>query len=415
MPKHRLTAAYHGRQHLETHPRVPADRSAPPLADARFPVLVVHNAYQQRGGEDAVVEAEVELLRRHGHAVTLYQRSNDEVAGQSRLSLAAQSLWSTRTTREFRALLQQQRPGIVHVHNTLPLVSPSVYWAAAEAGVPVVQTLHNFRLLCPQALMLRDNRICEDCVGRPPWRAVLHRCYRGSAAQSAVVASTVQVHRWLGTWRHKVARYIALNEFCRQKFIEGGLPAERLVVKPNFVDLAAPPSGPRSGFLFVGRMSVEKGIQTLAEAAALLPTAVSVRAIGAGPLAPLLANSAAVEMLGELSSAEVLAEMTRSCALVIPSIWYENFPRTVVEAFACGLPVIASRIGALSTLIEHGQTGLLFEPGNPQDLVSKLHWAQANAEAMLWMGANARRYYERTLSGDINYAMLIDIYRQATE
>ncbi|MFY9509561.1 MAG: glycosyltransferase family 4 protein [Rubrivivax sp.] len=373
----------------------------------------MHNTYQQRGGEDAVVEAEAELLRKHGHAVTLYRRSNDEVAGQSRLSLAAQSLWSTRTRHEIAALLQQQRPSIVHVHNTLPLVSPSVYWAAAHAGVPVVQTLHNYRLLCPQALMLRDNRVCEDCVGHLPWRAVRHRCYRGSATQSAVVAGTVQLHRWLGTWQHKVARYIALNEFSRQKFIDGGLPAERICVKPNFVDLPPPEAQPRSGFLFVGRMSVEKGIETLVAATRLLPSNLLLRAIGDGPLAGLLRETGRVELLGQKAHDEVGAEMARTTALVMPSIWYEPFGLVVIEAFASSLPVIASRIGAPATLVDDGKTGLLFEPGNAADLAEKIAWAQGHPEAMAAMGRQARATYEQRFTADINYRHMTDIYAQA--
>ena len=183
------------------------------LFRSTYPVLVVHNAYQQRGGDDAVVAAEVDLLRRHGHTVHTYFRHNDEVKGSSRAALAAGTLWSRSAYRDVAELIRKHQPRVMHVHNTLPLISPAVYWAAARAGVPVVQTLHNFRLVCPQALMLREQRVCEDCVGRIPWRAVVHSCYRESAVQSAVVAGMLQTHRWLGTWRTRVARYVALNDF----------------------------------------------------------------------------------------------------------------------------------------------------------------------------------------------------------
>lgn len=376
-------------------------------------ILLVHNAYQQRGGEDAVVEAEAALLQAHGHAVMRYERHNDELVGHGRLSAAADALWSTRTFREVQTLCRQWRPDIVHAHNTFPLVSPSLYWAADRARVPVVQTLHNFRLVCPQALMLRENKVCEDCVGRVPWRAVVHRCYRNSAPQSAVVAGTVQLHRWLGSWRDKVDRYIALNEFCRQKFIEGGLPAERISVKPNFVDVPPPPQLPRSGFLFVGRMSVEKGVATLAAAMAATPAGTMLRAIGEGPDSASLNGAAGIQVLGARLPSDVLNEMTRCLALVVPSIWYENFPRTVVEAFACGAAVIASRIGALATLVEHGNTGLLFDPGSPHDLARQMAWAQAHPAEMAGMGARARDHYERELTAEINYGKLMEIYRLA--
>jgi glycosyltransferase involved in cell wall biosynthesis len=376
-------------------------------------VLLVHNAYQQRGGEDAVVEAEAALLREHGHEVMLYTRHNDEVQGASRLALARDTLWSPRTGRDLQALISQHRPDVVHVHNSFPLVSPSVYWAAARAGLPVVQTLHNFRLLCPQALLLREGRLCEDCVGRVPWRAVQHGCYRGSAVQSAAVAGMLQLHRGLGTWQRKVTLYIALNAFCRDKFIEGGLPGERIRIKPNFVDLPAPAPHPREGFLFVGRFSLEKGLAVLAQALALAPPGTAVHAAGSGPDAPLLEGAPGVHPLGPLPPAAVYAQMARRRALVLPSIWYENFPRTLVEAFANGLPVIASRLGAMATLVEDGVTGLLFQPGDAADLAAKLAWADAHPAEMQRMGDRARRHYEAELTGPANLRQLQAIYSEA--
>jgi glycosyltransferase involved in cell wall biosynthesis len=217
------------------------------------------------------------------------------------------------------------------------------------------------------------------------------------------------LHRGLGTYQNKVARYIALNEFCRSKFIEGGLPAERVVVKPNFVDFAAPQSGPRAGLLFVGRLSVEKGVATLAQAMARLSDA-ALRVAGDGPEAALLDGVAGVTCLGSLPSQTVRQEMGRAIALVVPSIWYENFPRTIVESFACGLPVIASRIGALSDIVSDGETGMLFEPGNPRDLADKMAWAQSHPEQMAAMGCRARAQYEAEFSAEVNYQRLMDIY-----
>ena len=376
-------------------------------------VLLVHNAYQQYGGEDAVVEAEEALLRHHGHAVLRYERHNDDVTGRSRAQLAADVVWSARTTADFARLVQEFRPDIVHVHNTLPLVSPSIYWAARGSRLPVVQTLHNFRLICPQAMLLRDGRICEDCVGKVPWRAVVHRCYRDSAVQSAAVAATVQLHRLAGTWREKVSIYIALNEFCRDKFVEGGLPAERIRIKPNFVDLPPPAPSPRRGFLFVGRLSKEKGIGVLAQAVRAQGAPEPVRVAGTGAEQVQLEALGGVELLGPLSAAAVYAQMAGASALVLPSVWYENFPRTLVEAYANGLPVIASRLGALATLVRDGETGLLFAPGDADDLARKLAWAAAHPGQMARMGEAARRHYEQHLTAPINYRLLSDIYVEA--
>lgn len=379
-------------------------------------ILIVHNAYQHRGGEDAVVEAETALLRAHGHAVEVYTRSNDDVDGLSPLSLARQTLWSGRTARELAQVIGRFRPDVVHAHNTFPLISPSLYWAAARAGVPVVQTLHNFRLMCLNALFLREGRVCEDCMGHLPWRGVARACYRDSRAASGVLAGMLMLHRGLGTYRHKVARYIALNEFCRGKFIEGGLPAERVVVKPNFVDWKEEGSGFKGqgskgepGLLFVGRLSVEKGVAVLGAAMGLLP-GVCLRVAGDGPQAGLLDGVAGVTRLGSLPSAAVQAEMAQALALVVPSVWYENFPRTIVEAFACGLPVIASRIGALADIVRDGQTGLLFEPGDARDLAGKMAWARENPQRMAAMGAAGRAQYEAEFSPEVNYRRLMEIY-----
>lgn len=372
-------------------------------------ILFVHNAYQHRGGEDSVVEAEIALLRSHGHAVETCFRSNDEVGGMPPLALARQTLWSDRTSRDLAGFVRRFQPDVIHAHNTFPLISPSLYWAADRAGVPMVQTLHNFRLMCLNALFMREGTVCEDCMGRLPWRGVARACYRGSHAASAALAGMLTLHRGLGTYRSKVARYIALNEFCRGKFIEGGLPPERVVVKPNFVDFDMPEPVARAGLLFVGRLSVEKGVATLAQAMAMLPDA-KLRVAGDGPEAGLLDRVAGVTRLGSLPGEAVCQEMSRAAALVVPSIWYENFPRTIVEAFACGLPVIASRIGALADIVRDGETGLLSEPGNPRDLADKAAWALAHPEQMAAMGRNARAQYEAEFSAEVNYRRLMEIY-----
>lgn len=372
-------------------------------------ILVAHNAYQQRGGEDSVVEAEIALLRYHNHEVATYFRHNDDIGGVSRTAVARQTLWSSRTTRDLSELVHRFRPDIIHSHNTFPLISPSLYWAAAQASVPVVQTLHNFRLMCLNGLFLRDGQVCEDCLGHLPWRGVARKCYRNSRAASGALAGMLTLHWGMGTYRHKVARYIALNDFCRRKFIEGGMPAERIVVKPNFVNFPASKALPRQGLLFVGRLSVEKGVATLASAAGLLPNA-HLQVAGEGPEAALLDGVDGIARLGNLSGAAVQQAMNSAVALVVPSIWYENFPRTIVEAFACGLPVIASRIGALADLVCDRKTGLLFEPGNPRDLASKMAWALANPERMAEMGRMARAQYEEQFSADENYRMLMRIY-----
>ncbi|MFM7482627.1 MAG: glycosyltransferase, partial [Burkholderiaceae bacterium] len=235
----------------------------------------------------------------------MYRRDNAELNTLSRWRAAIDSLWSRQTVTEVGRLLRRFKPHLIHAHNTFPLISPSLYSVAEHYGVPVVQTLHNFRLLCPQAMLMRDNRSCDDCVGRWPWRAVLHRCYRSSLTQSAVSASTQSLHRALGTWRNRVRRYIVLNQMCREIFIRGGLPADKLCIKPNFVDASALPAAPsfapdkhtprlvepkRSGGVFIGRLSPEKGLLTLAQAIQQRPVT-RIAVCGSGPLQAMVEQS----------------------------------------------------------------------------------------------------------------------------
>ena len=375
-------------------------------------ILFVHNAYQQRGGEDSVVDDEIQLLRDHGHAVELYRRGNHDIESMGKLALARDTLWSTQTQRQVDTVLDGFRPDVIHTHNTFPLISPSLYWAAARRHVPVVQTLHNFRLLCPQAMLLRQGKVCEDCVGKQPWRGVVRRCYRSSLPQSTVLAAMLVLHRGLRTYAHKVNRYIALNDFCRDVFVRGGLPRERVCVKPNFVADPGVSTAMRSGFLYVGRLSKEKGIGTLADALAGEP-GLMCEVIGTGPEEAKLQHVKGAKLAGWQQAPYITEQMKSSLALVMPSLWYENFPRTLVEAFACGLPVIASRLGAMAALIRDGETGLLFNPGDERDFAAKLKWAQGHPEEMHRMGDAARREYESNYTPQKNIEMLLAIYRDA--
>lgn len=358
------------------------------------------------------MEAEIDMLSRHGHSVELFLRENYTLHKMSSANAAVHAIWSVEAERAFEALVRSFKPDVVHAHNTFPLISPAIYWVASRLHVPVVQTLHNFRLLCPQAMFLRDGKVCEDCLGKVPWRGAVRGCYRDSKLQSTVLAGMLTLHRAIGTWQNKVTRYIALNEFCRGKFIEGGLPAERIVVKPNYVDFEAPVSESRSDFLFVGRLSAEKGIAVLVDAAKTLADS-SISVAGSGPDAARLENVKGITALGEVGIKSIQTEMGRAIALVLPSICYESFPRTLVEAFASCLPVIASRLGALAELVTEGVTGLLFEPGDSRDLAKKILWAQQHPDQMAEMGRNARALYEATYTAERNYQQLIAIYDSA--
>lgn len=378
-------------------------------------VLIAHNYYQQAGGEDAVVAEELALLQRNNVTVELYAKNNQIIDSMPRLRLAADTLWSRNSVKEILAKIENFAPDIIHTHNTFPLISPSLYYAAAEYNIPVVQTLHNFRLFCAQAMFMRDGKVCEDCLGKLPWRGVMRGCYRGSKTQSAVVVGMQGLHRMLGTYQHKVTRYIALNQFCSDKFVEAGLPSSRMTIKPNFIDLpTSSEAQQRHGGLFVGRLSTEKGLATLAEAAAIYPQA-HIDIIGSGPQQAMLEGRPNLVLHGWQAPPAIYQHMHRAAYLVMPSIWYENFPRTLVEAFACGLPVIASRMGAMAELIHDEYTGLLFDPGDPNDLANKLKWADSHPEAMQKMGIEARWEYEHKYTSAINFKQLIAIYEDAIQ
>ncbi len=385
--------------------------------DGGVRVLLAHNFYQQAGGEDAVVENERALLASHGHEVRLCCVSNDGIDGAWRtLQVAWRAPYSHEGRERVERAIADFAPHLVHVHNFFPLLTPSVYDACRQARVPVVQTLHNYRAICAAALLMRNGRPCQDCVGGSSYPAVLHRCYRNSRLGSLAVARMVDVHRRRGTWRTKVDRFIALTEFAKGKFVEAGFPAQRISVKPNFVAERrgnAAGGGARRGALFVGRLSPEKGIDTLLEAWRSLD--VPLRVIGDGPLLEGLRNAALpnVSSLGRMAPDAVAAEMERAQFLVLPSLCYENFPLTIAEAFCRGLPVIASRLGALEEIVEEGVTGLHFAPGEAGGLAAKVRWAAEHPEEMRRMGLSARRVYERRYSAEVNYRLLSAIYREA--
>jgi glycosyltransferase involved in cell wall biosynthesis len=382
-------------------------------------LLAVHNYYQQAGGEDAVFEAETQLMEDHGHRVIRYTAHNDQVWQLSAPRLAGKTIWNAAVHHDLVRLLKQERPDIVHVHNTLPLISPSVYYAARTVGVPVVQTLHNYRLLCPSALLFRDGHLCEDCLHRAvPTPGVRHRCYRGSRSASAAVAAMLTIHRAIGTWRRDVDRFIALTEFAREKFVAGGLAPEKIMVKPNFTRDPETRAGGGTYALFVGRLSPEKGYRVLLESWPRLAARIPLVVIGDGPGTDEVACAAAqaqagVQLLGRRSAAEVRSAMAAARFLVFPSLWYETFGLTIIEAYAVGIPVIASKLGAMSTLVQHGHTGLHFRPGDPDDLVRQVEWALAHPAEMDQMGKNARLTYEAHYTPERNYAMLMDVYKLA--
>jgi glycosyltransferase involved in cell wall biosynthesis len=380
-------------------------------------ILMVHNFYQRRGGEDRCFETEIDLLEAHGHQVTRYILHNDIIKGMHAIQIGLKTLWNQQTYRELRALIRQKRPDVVHFQNTFPLVSPAAYYAAHQENKPVIQTLQNYRLLCPGATFYRNGRTCEDCLGkRVAWPGVVHGCYRQNKLASSTVALMLTGHHLLRTWTNLVDRYIAVTNFNREKLIQGGLPAEKIVIKPNFI-YPDPGAGTysRPEAIFVGRLTPEKGVATLLSAWKILNGKTPLKIVGEGPLETEVcaAQKAGlkVEWLGQIRPEEVLHLMKGSNFLVFPSEWYEGFPRTIVEAFACGLPVIGSQLGSMSEIIENYRTGLFFQPGNAGHLADRVEWALSHPQQLELMRLEARCEFEAKYSAEQNYQILMEIYQ----
>ena len=390
-------------------------------------VLILHNRYRQHGGEDAVAEAETDLLRSRGVEVLRLDADNDadpRVDLKGALGLALNSHWSNESYRGVREICREFRPDIAHVHNFWLRLTPSVHAACHDAGVPTVQTLHNYRLFCASAQFHRDGHRCEDCLGRVPWRGVVRRCYKDSFLASAAAARMIVSNRMRGTWTNGVDMFIALSEHSRRLFVEGGIPDERIRIKPNFVTDAVrnriPPSR-SADFLCVGRLSEEKGVDRLlfAWAAAALPAPARLLVVGDGPERAKLEQQAAqlgisptVFFLGSRPLAEVLPLYGRARAVALFSLFHECFPRTLVEAMSAARPVVASNAAGLDELVS-SDIGLQFDPQDTPACAHALRRIYNEPDLADSMGSAARARYLRHYTPDRNFQMLMDIYQSA--
>jgi glycosyltransferase involved in cell wall biosynthesis len=382
-------------------------------------ILILHNRYKIVGGEEGVVSAEHALLEASGHTVQVFELSSDQITGAwGKVNAAISGIYSIDSKQKVSVAIAQFKPDIVHVHNFFPLLSPSIYDACLAANIPVVQTLHNYRLICPKAMPFRDGNVCEDCFDQTvPWAGVLHGCYRNSRLQSAAVAAMLGFHRLQGTWHQRVDAYIVLSAFQKRIFVQAGLPEDRFFIKPNFAFAHEPPkNSERENFaLFVGRLAEEKGVSVLLDAYRQGHLTMPLKIVGDGPLRQTLEKQVAelphVTFLGRQNAKVVAQMMQKAQFLVFPSIWYEGFPLTIAEAYACKLPVIASNLGTMSEIVLDEVTGLHFEAGNSTDLAHKMKWAIAHPETLTSMGESAHQIYQTHYTPEINYQQLIQIYK----
>lgn len=379
-------------------------------------ILIVQNHYLNFAGDDVVVANESSLLSAKGHEVSLWSVHNKDLTTlRSHIHTALNLTYSRQSKARLSRHIAEFRPDVMHCHNLFPRITVSAYDAAAEAGIPIVQTLHDFRAVCcVNGFLYRNGRICELCVAGSSYWGAWHRCYRNSWVGSLVTAHALDRQRRAGTLQQRVGCFIALSEPSRRQFIAAGVPEERIVVKPNFMsDPGIPPAVSRHGALFVGRLSPEKGLHTLVKAWEGIEYPLHI--LGGGPLRLSLSADLSrwISVLGHRPHAEVGPAMRRAQFLVMPSEYIEGFPMVIVEAFANGLPVIASRLGTMADVIEDGVTGLHFTVGDPDDLAAKVAWAITHSDRMAEMGSAARRVYEKRFSEEPNYQALLAIYRDA--
>jgi len=379
-------------------------------------ILVGHNYYQQAGGEDAVFRSQVAMLKSFGHEVCLYERHNDEIKPDifSKISHAATLRWSQSSYDQMRSLLRSFKPDIVHFHNTFYVMTPAVFYACKDEGVPVVVSLHNFRLMCINGLFFRDGKSCEDCLQGPSIPGIIHRCYRGSMLFSALAADMTDYHWRRKTWENVVDRFIVATEFSKSKYVQAGISSEKIMVLPHFVEEPSHHASSKEEYaLYAGRLSQEKGVDLLLKAWEQIKD-IPLYIVGGGPKQKEMEDFikikglANVKMLGFLESAEYTKILAQAKFLVVPSVCYENFPRVVVEAYACGVPVLANRLGTMEEIVEEGMTGMLFS--GAQDLAAKAREIVKDKNKYAQLSANTRQAYEKKYTSQRHYEQLIGIY-----
>lgn len=389
-------------------------------------ILQVHNRYKFKGGEDVVCDQEYELLQNRGVEVDRFIVDNKEQLDN--IWALAKLVVTTHYSRKSRDViyqkLQESSYNILHVHNFFPLLTPSIFDASTELGVPSVLTLHNYRLLYPNGLLLNEGKIDERTIAGSAYRCVPDAVYRGSVFQTAVVAHMIEYHRRQGTWNNKVTRFIALSKFARSKFIEGGLPAEKIEVKPNFVEdhLEKTKSGEinldrQQFYLYVGRISSEKGIETLLQAWKRLPEEIPLYIIGEGPLAERLQkiyrSHDNIRWFGAQPREYIFEYLKHARGLIFPSECYEGSPLTILEAFSMGTPVISSDIGSQAEIVDGEINGLQFETGNAEDLAETIINLDRDKKMLDSLSNHARKSYLDKYTPEKNVERLMTIYRQA--
>lgn len=386
-------------------------------------ILICHNYYQNKGGEAQTALKEKELLESERHRVILFGKDNQEINNYTfaqKARLCYEMVFSRSTYKKVIEIIREEKPDIAHIHNVFPLISPSVYYALKKMKVPVVQTVHNYRFLCPNGLFLNnDGKICERCKNGNFFNAIIGKCYRDNYLQTSGMTATLYLHRKLRTFTNKIDVFISPSNFLKKKLIEGGIQEEKIVVKPHFVKCGEiTPSYEFDNYaVYMGRLSQEKGLFTLLRAWEGI-TGFTLKIMGDGAIRNELENFVMqkeitnIEFLGFIGGPKRFEILKKALFMIFPSEWYENFPYTIIESFACGSPVIASRIGAVTELVKEGKNGLLFEPGNIGDLRKKVLYLIENPKLIIPMRHYVRKITEEKYSSEVGYKNLMQIYNR---
>lgn len=385
-------------------------------------ILICHNYYRSSApsGEDAVAENEINLLREHGHEVLTYSKYNDDLDDSSllkKITIAKDTIWSTDTYNELSVFLKQNKPDIVHFHSIFPQISPSAYKACYDAGVPVIHTLHNFRSICPGALLQRDEKVCELCLHGSILNSLRYKCYRNSLLATGTLTATIVYNRFVGSYINYVSQYIALTNFAASRLIMGKIPEHLISIKPNFLPVSTNAGLGKGNYaVYVGRLSIEKGVKTLFSAWKDID--MKLKVIGDGPLMNELKSLPAnelknIEFCGYLDRDTILDIVSNAVFQLVPSEWYEGFPMVLLEAFSCGTPVIGSDIGSISEIVEDGKTGFKFIPGNIESLKNTIQKALSNETKLIEMRSTTRDVFDKKYSKKISYDILMKIYNKA--
>ncbi|MBF0478523.1 MAG: glycosyltransferase family 4 protein [Candidatus Omnitrophica bacterium] len=387
-------------------------------------ILVVHNFYIEPGGEDQVFRAEAQMLKENGHDVRTYEEHNSRAKMMGRFKIAASFIWNKESASKFGKELDDFKPDLVHFHNIFLLLSPAVYYECKKRRIPVVQSLHNSRLICPAARFFRDGHLCMECAAKNfPWPGVQYRCYHHSRLQTFLVGLMSFWHRQTGTWHKQIDAYIVFSEFYRQVFVKWGLPKEKIVIKPHFLikDPGSRPAGTLGEYaLFVGRLSADKGIRKLLNTFLRLKD-LRLIIIGDGEERAYVEefikkhSCKNIRLLGQLPHLEVMEHIKRSKFVVVPSEVAETFGLVVLESFACGVPVVASKLGALPEMVKERGNGRLFMPGNGQQMIEMILGICSDPQKLIALGEQARKTYELRYTKEKNYQQLMDIYKLVME